>query len=311
MAFCAGLWAGAARADPERVEDGGLAVHHILPSATDERIDTFSGNGFEHWAWYDASAAQHRQELVVFLGGTNATGKGSVEFNRRAAEMGFHVVSLAYPNDIAMSRFQRADDPEAFEKARLNVITGADGYEELRVNKANAIENRLVALLRYLAAHFPAENWQQYLTPGEGVRWKKVILAGQSQGGGHACLMALELHSVARVLMFGAPKDYSVAFDRPARWYAGGGLTPLNRFFAFNHTQDDHNGCTYEQQLRNYAALGLAPRYRVVNVDVASPPYGHTRLLTSEAPRANPHMAPLHDRAYTRVWEYLLTEPVE
>ncbi len=288
----------------------GLSVHQVVPSDTDPNIDTFSGDGFMHWSWFN-SAARAKPELVVYLPGTGGKGKGSGKFNKAAAHWGYHVLSLAYPDNVSMSLFHGSDDMAAFAKARNNVITGSVPFANLHVNKANSIENRLVRALRYLAMKYPEEHWDQFLDGNKNVIWEKTILAGQSQGGGHACFMAVELHKVSRVLMFGAPKDFNRHFHQPGKWFSDQSVTPKSRFFCFVHTNDNHNGCTYPQQLQIYRALGLMPPSKVIDVDGASPPFEHSRLLTSTVETGDPHNAPLHDARYKPVWKYLLFEPVE
>lgn len=296
--------------EPADAETPGMVVRQVLPSNTAGAIDTFSGADFQHWVWYSPTAID-RHQLLVFLPGTGGKGKGSGKFNKAAANCGYHVVSLAYPDAISISKFRNSDDPSAFSKARMNVIAGAAPYGRLQVNRANSIENRLIALLRYLAKQYPREHWEQFLDAHQNPTWDKLVLAGQSQGGGHACFIAIKMHKVARVLMFGAPKDYNLHFDKPGQWLSQESVTPINRFFCFNHSDDSHNGCTYQQQVRNYRALGLLPTYKVFNVDVAAPPFEHTRLLTSTVQQDEPHGAPVHDPRYKPVWMYMLLEPVE
>lgn len=290
-------------------EAPGSVVHQILPSDTDSRINTFTGEGFVHWSWYNPNA-EHKPQLVVFFPGTGGKGSGSVPFNTAAANLGFHVLSLAYPDTVSMSMFHASDDENAFAKARTNIITGKVQFGNLNVDEPNSIENRLVAALRFLSRAYPSEHWAQFLDHSNNVLWDKVILAGQSQGGGHACFMALKLHKVARVLMFGAPKDFNVYYNKPAAWYSDPSVTPLNRFFSFVHQMDGHNGCTYPQQLLNYRALTLMPEYSVIDVDQIPPPYQHSRLLTSSFMQRGAHAAPVHDVRYSNAWQYLLTEPV-
>ena len=119
-----------------------------------------------------------------------------------------------------MSAFAPAADPETFRKARENVLYGKAPIEKLDVNEPNSILNRLVELVRFLAAKHPKEGWDEYLDGDASLLWGKLVLAGQSQGGGHASLLAMR-HEVARVLMFGSPKDFSVHFGKPAAWYSG------------------------------------------------------------------------------------------
>jgi hypothetical protein len=294
-------WSRAADASASK-----LVVRKVVPSATDRRIDRFSGDGWLHCVYYNP-AAKERHRLVVFLPGTNGKGPGTEAFCGLAANAGFHVVSLAYPSTTSMSVFRGSSDPNAFLKARNNVVYGKVPFKTLRVNEPNSIHNRLVKLLQHLAAKHPKEYWSQYLGKGGALQWGKLVLAGQSQGGGHAGLLGMQ-HEVARVLMFGSPKDFNTHFKQPAKWYSGKRATPLNRFFSFVHSADEGHGCTYAQQLENYRAMKLLPRYKVIDVDKTSPPYRHSRLLTSSRQADNPHVAVIRNKAYAAVWKYLLEE---
>ncbi|MBF0502120.1 MAG: hypothetical protein HQM09_18415 [Candidatus Riflebacteria bacterium] len=293
----------------QKVDDPKLAVHQVIPSETDPAINTFTGNGFRHWTYYNASVPQ-KNELVVFLPGTGGKGKGSVEFNKVAANDGFHMIALAYPSDVSISHFKHLDDPDAFAKARENIISGKVQFGNLGVNEANSIDNRLLKLLQYLSIHFPTEHWEQYLMNNKSIYWEKIILTGQSQGGGHALFMAMK-NKAARVIMFGSPKDFDARRKRPAQWYSNLSATPLNRFFSFVHSADEGHGCTYQQQLQNYRALQLMPMYKVIDVDHNSAPYGHSRLLTSTIHRDAPHVSVIDNVDYQGVWKYLLNEPVK
>ncbi len=206
--------------------------------------------------------------------------------------------------------YRRSPDPDAFLKGRENLIYGTAPIPPLEVDKANSIENRLVKALIYLNKTYPKEGWGAYLN-GDEPAWSKLVLSGLSQGGGHACLMGIQ-HPVARVLMFGAPKDYSLRFNQPAKWLSLPPETPITRFFCFVHSGDEHHGCTYKQQVQNYRALGLYPRFPIVDVENSAPPYNHTRLLTAHTPADIPkhnHGMVAGATMFTPAWKYLLTEP--
>src|SRR6266852_6231223 len=106
----------------------------ILPSATDPAIKTFN---YPHWIYVDREILvehkegllQDRHELLLFIPGTHikgtpAGGKGPAAFLELAANLGYHVICLHYPNDIAAARFRESNDPNAFEEFRLAVIKG-------------------------------------------------------------------------------------------------------------------------------------------------------------------------------------------
>jgi pimeloyl-ACP methyl ester carboxylesterase len=217
----------------------------------------------------------------VYLPGTGGKAGAGGRFNAAAAGEGYHVVSLQYPDGFSISHVHQSPDPDAFAKAREGVVRGGPVAGKVHVTQPNCIENRLTMLLRHLAKEFPAEGWKEYLTDTQGPAWEKLVLAGSSQGGGHAAYMAMR-YKVARVVMFGAPKDFSVHFDRPAKWFGAEGATPVQRFFSFVHSADEGHGCSYRQQLENYRAMGLSPKYPVVEADRDAPPGRHSRLLTSK-----------------------------
>ncbi len=250
----------------------------VLPSATDRAIDTFDT---PHRAYFNKQV-KSRKQLVVFLPGTGGDGRGGRLISETAADLGFHAVSLSYPSSIAATICHRENDAgSCFEKFRLEIITGEDRSALISVNKANSIENRLQKLIMFLKAKNPSDGWDNYLTGKNELKWENIILTGQSQGGGHAPLMAKH-RKVARVIMYSSPKDYDVQKGRPAAWY-GKGKTPLDRFFSFNHMQDKQ-GCNYVQQLEILKSLGSYEFGEPVDVDKTAPPYKNSRILITNHP---------------------------
>src|SRR3954447_3947508 len=118
-------------------------IREVLPSATDASIDKFSGEGWDHCVYYQPSSKKKNQ-LVVFLPGTGGNGHGAVDFCTLAAAQGYHMVSLAYPSTTSISVFQASADPDAFLKARENILYGKAPFQKLDVNEPNSILNRLV-----------------------------------------------------------------------------------------------------------------------------------------------------------------------
>ena len=105
----------------------------ILPSATDPAIKTFN-NPHEIYVNRDIivdhkdGLAQDRHELLLFLPGTHTKGtprgQGPVAFCELAADLGYHVVTLMYPDEVAAAQFREASDPNAFEEFRMAIIQG-------------------------------------------------------------------------------------------------------------------------------------------------------------------------------------------
>ena len=291
----------------------GLDIVSVLPHETDSAIRESDP---PHRIFFDA-AVPARGQLLVFLPGTGATTSDQDEFGRTGASLGYHVVYLAYPNDVPAAVCQDDEDENAFEKFRREIIQGGDLDPRVAVDRANSIENRLVKLVQWLAANRADEGWAQFLEE-KGPAWERVVLAGHSQGGGHAQLLAKD-HAVARVVVLGSPKDYSLRHGRPAAWY-GGGATPSARMFAFVHEQDTQ-AISHAQQMENLRASGLDS---TADTDESAPPYGHAHILTTDQPgrainSGLAHLGLVFDftlprgsdgrPVYRPVWIYMLTEP--
>ena len=292
----------------------------IVPSRTDPEITTFD---HPHYVYADrdilirqeVSKPAARRELLVWLPGTGGRGRGPVEFLRLAAASGYHVVALAYPNAIPAAVCRREPDPRAFEEFRLCIIQGGSS-PAITVSRADSIENRLLKLLAHLAKVRAREGWGAYLEDDGSLAWEKVVLAGHSQGGGHAFLMGMK-QRVARVIATGAPKDWSLTTGAPAPWLLGESATPKGRFFAFNHEQD-RQGCTPAQQWQILQEFGLTEFGPITSVDGALPPFGDSRSLRTNHPGGEldsrtAHSSVIGNRNVERnrpVWEYLLTAPV-
>ncbi len=249
----------------------------VLPSLTDSEINTFDT---VHGVYFNPSV-KSKNQLVVFIPGTNGNGMGGKLFAQVAADEGFHVVSLSYPTSIAATICHSQNDENCFENFRREIIEGKDLSTLIEVNRANSIENRLQKLLVYLKKNFASENWGQYLNNDDEINWEKLILSGQSQGGGHAPLMA-KFHKVSRVIMFSAPKDWDRTNNKPAKWY-GEGATPLKNYFAFNHKQDKQ-GCDYPQQLEILKTLGLYQFGEPADIDKTAYPFNNSRILITDFP---------------------------
>lgn len=316
------------QAQNSRMTDG---VTHTLfkPSALNPEADPKFDE--PHWVYvqrdivvqHDPKLPADRHELLLFIPGTQPPGLKEPEpgkvriyashgFCLMAASLGYHVISLSYPNSISASSCNKEPDPEAFEKFRLSIIQGGTA-PHISVGRIDSIENRLIELLALLAKRFPQEDWGAYRNADGSPKWEKIALAGQSQGGGHAALIGIH-HKVPRVICFGAPKDYSQALQKPAAWYLKPGATPKSAYFAFNHDQD-RQGCTPPQQIANLRELKLDQFGPPTSVDTTPAPYGGSHILMTNYPgtkvdsqTAHGTMLSLKNKErFGEVWRYMLT----
>ncbi len=283
-----------------------LRTYKVLPSATDADIDSYTKEGDEHYIYLNDSL-KPVNKLFVFLPGTLGRGKNPRFIVPYAASLGYHAIALTYSSDIALAQIcKESDDKECFEKGRQEIAFGHDLSSQLQVNIANGINNRLHKLLIHLTKNYPQDNWKQFLTKDNEINWKKVCLAGQSQGGGHAAYIA-QIKEVDRVIMFASPKDYSNFFKRPANWLYRKSKTTIDHYYGFVHSLDGSNGCTWKEQQEIFTVMGIDHFGEWENVDAQIPPYNNTHMLTSNKAQRFPHGSVISDESYKPVWKYLLT----
>ena len=309
-------------------ETNGVSYAPLRPSATDPAIKEYDD---PHWIYvqrhivvdHDASLPADRQQLLLWIPGTKPPDAKAPEPGRvvrgsshnfclMAASLGYHAIALSYPNLHSASACNNDAETKAFENFRLSIIQGGTS-PHITISRTDSIENRLIKVLQALAQRAPKEGWDSFLNADGSIRWEKIAVAGQSQGGGHAALIGVH-HKVARVVCFGAPKDYSIALKAPAAWYDTKSETPKELFFAFNH-QQDRQGCTPEHQIDNLRALKLDAFGPPTLVDEASPPYQKSHILMTNYPGTavssmvahGTMISPANAERFGEVWKYMLT----
>ena len=250
--------------------------------------------------------------LFVFLAGSNGIPGRQTLLLNAAAQMGYRAINLRYPNSWTVGGLcRKSSDPDCHEKIRLQITEGLPG-ELPGALPHESIHHRLGALLEWLGANDAGAGWEEYLRGGEVV-WERVVLAGHSQGGGHAALLG-KRYRMKRVVMLGSPVDHWGG--TPSAWLARPGATPPERFFGFAHAFDQGIG----RIDRAWEAIGLARFGGLVNADSNVPPYSMSHQLVSSAPVQGGkfHASVAVDAAtpissegsplYAPVWRYLLDE---
>jgi len=288
----------------------------VLPTDTDTAITSFNQ---PHMCWLPGSPA--RNQLLVFLPGTNGSPHQNFPFARVAAGSGYHVISLEYPDTVAAQQAcTRSADPDAYMNFRLDVIESGNSSKSVSISQADCIYNRLAKLLQYLDRQQPTQGWRQFLTADNGIDWSKVVISGHSQGGGHACVIA-KLNTCARVILFGSPKDFSHYFNKPANGFDAESKTPAGRYFALNHIEDVMGACNHDQQMEIFNAMGLT-KLGIARIDQGpSAEFNHAHLLFTDVQLADmTNKTAVHCSVITNrtaeancgtAWKYMLTTPVE
>ncbi len=290
----------------------GVLVDRIPPAATDGRIDDY----LEDHVVYRLAGGATRGRLFVFLPGSFGRPTQVQLILEEAARAGYHAVGLRYPNRWTVAGLCRnRRDPRCFDHVRSEIFDGTDRSPLVDVRRPNSIENRLEKLLTFLETEFPGQGWAQFLTEGGQVDWAHTVVAGHSQGGGHAAFMGRD-RLLAGVLMFGSPADSSRAFRRPALWLGDPHRTPTSRYYAFSHEDDNPTN-----QLAAWRALGLDGFGETVVVEASSSPFEGSHMLLTNAPpaiRGREHGSVVADRAvpldpqgsplHRPIWRHLLEE---
>jgi len=283
----------------------------VVPNDTDQAINTH--NNVHTWAL--SFNQPHRNKLFVFLPGTGGIPFVYQQIVRAAANNGFHSIGLMYPNSTSINEVCAYKfDPACHENTRMEIIDGTNRTTLFTVNRANSIENRLIKLLEYLHSNDVAYGWGQYLDSQTNLVWSNIVIAGHSQGGSHAAIIA-KTRLVHRCLMFAA-MDWRIPEDQPPDWVSDPGLTPPERYIGLGHYDDEV--VSYNRLAANWQALNMdqfAPEHLV---DGSYPSYDASHMLMTDLPSSNEHSCMISDLAmitngsgsvYLPVWQWMLIGP--
>ena len=289
--------------------DAVVEERRVSPVAGNSRVVRWVD---DHLIWVQVPV--RGTQIMMMLPGTNGLPENGRSIGRIAAEQGYRVIGLNYPDDVAVVVACASDpNPLCMEQVRAEIITGNSVSPYVTVDRDNSIGGRLIDLLRYLHQRFPSEGWDQFLEAGGGLRWEQIAVGGLSQGGGHAAYIA-KLHEVPRVVMFGAPAD---GYNGQVAPWMQAGATPVTRYFGFKHVRDPFTSIE-----PNWLAIGLAAFGIPSFVDTSTDDrFGGSHMLVTDALPAtgtyeHAHPSVFADGAtprrsdgspvFDRVWRYLL-----
>lgn len=239
-----------------------------------------------HLAINPSPAVAARGRLLVFIPGTQGRPTQYTSILRAGTSRGFHAVGVNYPNQTAMgSLCQFSLDPDCYWSARNAVVFGGGTPVggQSPVTPADSIVNRLNRLLAWLHANQPSEGWGQFLLGDGTVDWRKVVLAGHSQGGGHVGVLAKTVE-VGRAVYFSSPEDWNELTDQPARWTSTRpNVTPASVQFGFAADRDTLVPNAHAFAHWDDLAL-LRPLSGPVMTDGADPTFSSSRQLRTALP---------------------------
>ncbi len=208
--------------------------------------------------------------LAIFLPGTHGRPQNALALLHTIAGQGYRVIGLSYDDAPSLSQVcPKRPDPACSGRFR-EMRTFDHGPAPVDNPPAEAINGRLIALLKYLVHEHPADHWGDYLTPEGRPQWNRILVSGLSQGAGMAAFIA-KFYPVYRVVLFSSPWDVTGADRHPAPWLSRPSATPAERWWAERHAREK----TTELIAHAYKALGIPPdQILIFNRGLGSVPKG-------------------------------------
>ncbi len=199
-----------------------------------------------------------RGTLLIYLNGSGGSPRGAVispdtNVYATARAQGLHVLAVSYRSDDAVAQLCATSVGAArdtcFLATRTSIVTGvaqpgaAAAVQSIALHEG--VYARVGAALVALNVRDPEGRWNQFYDASAGrdvaraLRWSSIMVAGLSQGGGHAALLA-RLHPVQRAVMFSSPCD-ATALGEPSAWLtwsASAWQTPSANLRGFGSSRD-------------------------------------------------------------------------
>ncbi|MEP6512647.1 MAG: hypothetical protein ABJA79_02175 [Parafilimonas sp.] len=223
-----------------RVAESNIAIleHKALPSETDPNIHTSTLGNPTQYAYLPVKATLRKDKLFIFIPGTTATPGGYLKIAKAAAQQGYYSFGVAYSNLFPIEFYEGTNpNDNTVENILDEYLEGIDVSPKVNISRANSFENRIIKMILYLDANYPAENWKRFLNANNEICWDKLSVAGHSQGSDHAMYMS-KARSVLRAGFFGGPGSFKLNNGQYPTFMQEPGVTPDENLYGFNHTKD-------------------------------------------------------------------------
>lgn len=305
---CAFAFLGSSQCD-----SSSLIIQPVRASDTDPNI---SWELYRHYTFFNPDCTP-RNTLLLHIVGTHDNPQSTQLYPAIAANNGYHVLSVKYPNDISgQTACASSTDVDCHLKFRKEIIEGVDYSPEVSVDSINCIENRLLRLIQYMNTNYPTQGWGQYVS-GNTILWDKIAVSGHSQGGGHAAVLGID-HNLVRVLTFASPNDWSTLYNQAAPFTSATHVTPDSAYYCFNALYDGL--APFNRQYTIAVNLGINNFGDTVNVEYNDCPFqgSHNLYTDRDINGLTNHGLVVYDNhvpiengkpIYEDVWKYMLGIP--
>jgi hypothetical protein len=267
----------------------------VKPSEADPSITAYDQ---PHLVFYDPQVKNDK--ILLWLFGTGGTTDSfPVKFLKTALVQGYRVVVLSYITDPAVANTCNGKvlptDPGCPVEYRRKRAYGDNNFTLISDKPQDAIINRFVKLLAYLAKTDAGGEWSQYLdATGAKPNWDVVAIGGQSQGGGMAEFIG-QNEKIFRVVSFSGGWDYSDSKTKKiADWYYNKNVTPMAQWYATYNVN--------ENSAKSISEICVALKIPADHVFALDKP-----LLNPNNKSDNPyHGDGVHNPAYKDIWVTML-----
>lgn len=285
-------------------------TYSVNPTTTDPNITSFVS---PHFVSVQTGGVL-KNNLVVYIPGTNRTPSTSKAFAIKAASMGYHAISLTYQNNSPGNPLcAPTNDTTCHVRLRREVIDGIDRHTAIVVTPTNSVINRLTKLLIYMNTAQPTQGWGQYLVNGQ-INWSKVIIGGHSQGGALSGVIG-KFYPAKRVILF-SMVDFLNNGKIPT-WEK----LPANNANYYSLINMNDELVPWGRVKPLWTAVGWTAYGAYKNIDYTPSPYSNTHLLITVAKSPSTSLDPYHNMTgvdsylpksadgkyvHEKVWEYFL-----
>ncbi len=212
--------------------------YRVAPEATDPAITTQTIGDPVQYAYLPQNPLLRKDRLFVFIPGTISTPSSYNDVCQTAAYSGYYSFAVAYSNISPVEAYAGLNpDDHTVENILEEFLTGNNTSNRLTVTRANSFENRIIKMIAFMDSLRPDQNWKQFLTQDQNLNWKKISVAGHSQGSDHAMYMSKK-RTLFRAGFFAGPGNFKLRNGSYPSFMQEPGLTPPANLYGFNHTGD-------------------------------------------------------------------------
>ena len=297
-----------------------VVEQRVQPADTGPNVDRAIPEDEYHHVALPSDSINRKSILVVYMVGSLGTPNNSLEIARFIATLGYGVLNLQYPNTTVVGVTCMEQDRcygevrgETVFGENVSYAPGLRSYDTAlnQITIENSVVGRVLSLLDYLsqqqvsASNPDPEYWKQfvrqdvsspYISETFGAAypaWSKIVIAGHSQGGGMAPMLAMNLTAqepARRVVLLSAPNDNTGKSNgnQSAEWITQSSATALDRFWGIRHIEDtglgEFAGMNWEN-LGGIASGGVGGSGNSLEVhigDGSGSPNGAQRLVVTE-----------------------------